>query len=358
MAVKIKVEGVIYSWEVADILREIEAAGGKDLYVEVSSPGGIIYAGLRLYNVLKNYPGNVHTHNMGLAASMASVILLAGDKVTAESASVLMIHNASVYTEGDYREMQKSANYLEGLTNVLANIYAEKTGKSLKDIRALMDDESYFFGSEMKDAGFVDSVAQAENAGDRGAAISLAKLDVENCVAELKSNEKATEDLEKAAAIFKGTAQDEKPRNNADTTKKVEVKKMDFKQFLAENPAAKAEYDTGLKAQYDAGVSAVEAKIKKVSVYLVDTEAKTYSAAVKNLAVKVLTGESDVAALEGAVTVLDAQDEEKKSVAAKKEGIKDTPASNQDETIVADDGTVNNEASHAAAVKRVKGESA
>jgi ATP-dependent protease ClpP protease subunit len=183
---------------------ELESANGDDIKLEISSPGGFVYDGIDMFNQLINYSGKVHTHLTGLAASMASYIALAGDRITAESNAVYMIHNPSGGLYGaDYREAQKYADYMKGLTALMAKTYAKRTGKSERDIRKLMDDESFYFGAEMKEAGFVDEIFELEKRESKDDAVAYAKLAFDDCIMKMKTLDKSKEDMIKVAAILK-----------------------------------------------------------------------------------------------------------------------------------------------------------
>lgn len=183
---------------------ELTSANGDDIKLEISSPGGFVFDGIDMFNQLKNYSGKVHTHLTGLAASMASYLALAGDRITAESNAVYMIHNpfGSLFS-ADYREAEKYADYMRGLTALMAKTYAKRTGKTEKEIRKLMDEESFFFGDEMKAAGFVDEMIELEKRESKDDALAYAKLSIEDCNAKMKGLDKYKEDLNKVAAILK-----------------------------------------------------------------------------------------------------------------------------------------------------------
>jgi len=90
----------------------IEKANGEELEVEINSGGGSVFAGSEIYTALKAYKGNVVTKVVGLAASAASVIAVAGKKVLMSPTAQLMIHNVSAYVGGDYRDMEHMAEEL------------------------------------------------------------------------------------------------------------------------------------------------------------------------------------------------------------------------------------------------------
>ena len=174
---------------------------GKDVEIQISSPGGFIFPGLEIFNLIRNYEGFVTIRIVGLAASMASYIAMAGDRIIAEDNAVFMIHNASGFASGDYKILYKTGKVLEGLTNLLAQKYALKTKKSIEDIRKMMDEETYLYGSEIYDASFVDEIAVTEHEKDKDAALSFAAASFEECRVKIKAGLEM-DDLEKAAALL------------------------------------------------------------------------------------------------------------------------------------------------------------
>lgn len=185
-----------------DVRNFLDELDGEDIEVQISSPGGYIYPGLEIFNLLKNYDGQVTTRLMGLAASMASYIAMVGDYVLAEDNAVFMIHNASGFAMGDHNTMHKTADVLEGLSNLLAKKYMDRTGKSLEELKKLMDETTFLFGDEIKDAGFVDEIAKTKKEKDKTAAIALATITLTDCMAKMKTAEQEKEDFEKAAALL------------------------------------------------------------------------------------------------------------------------------------------------------------
>ncbi len=243
----ISISGVI-GWDVTakDIRSELDKAKGEDIEVQVSSPGGLVIDGLEIYNLIKNYEGNKSSRLMGLAASMASYIVLAGDKVIAEDNAIYMIHNAMGIAWGDKNTMQKMSEILAGFSRIFAKAYARKSGKSIKEIEDLMDDETFYFGQEILDEGFVDEIVPApEDAEkDKAAMLSMAMAQIEQCkkvISELETSET----LVRAAAIF-GNLETEavgpdEAVEAATKTKKQEVKNMNLDELKKEHPALYAE---------------------------------------------------------------------------------------------------------------------
>ena len=184
------ISGVIgWDIEAQDVRAFLNEADSKDVEIQISSPGGFVYPGLEIYNLLRNYEGHVTTRLMGLAASMASYIAMVGDYIIAEDNAVFMIHNASGFAMGDHNTMYEAGGVLEGLSNLLAKKYMEKTGQSLEEMKALMDKTTFLFGDEVEQAGFVDEIAKTDKEKDRAAAIALATISVADCVARMKASE-------------------------------------------------------------------------------------------------------------------------------------------------------------------------
>jgi len=197
------ISGVI-GWEVEpkDVREFLDQADGKDIEVQISSPGGYVYPGLEIYNLLRNYKGRVTTRLMGLAASMASYIAMVGDYIIAEDNAVFMIHNASGLGLGDHKTLRKVADVIEGISNMIATKYVEKSGKSLAEIRQLMDDETFLFGEEIKDLGFVDEVIKTKVEKDKTSAVTTAAAVVAECLFKMKVAGDSSADLEKVAAFL------------------------------------------------------------------------------------------------------------------------------------------------------------
>ena len=201
-------------WDITakSIIDQINNAEG-DLEVLINSPGGYVFDGVEIYNALKAYnKGKVKTIITGIAASMASYIALAGDEVHAYDNATFMIHNVVVFAFGDYQELRKVADIAEGLTDLLANKYVEKTGASKEKIRNLMDAETWFFGEEIRDNGFVDEIIETDKDKNKDSAIALARDKFQSCLERIKSIENK-EDINKLAAKlnFKSKKAEDKP---------------------------------------------------------------------------------------------------------------------------------------------------
>ncbi len=201
----IAISGVI-GWDVepADIRAALEAAAGEDVDIQVSSPGGFVTEGLEIYNLVRNYQGHKQTHLMGMAASMASYIVMAGDRVIAEDNAILMVHNAYAGAVGDQHTLRKAANIVEALSQLIGRAYSAKSGKSAEEIEAMMDEETFLFGNEILDAGFVDEIVPSgEGAEDKAAAVAKARTEVAACMSDPRFQDQG-DTLLKAAAMLPG----------------------------------------------------------------------------------------------------------------------------------------------------------
>jgi len=136
----------------------IEEANGEDLEIEINSGGGSVFAGSEIYTALKSYKGNVTIKIVGIAASAASVIAMAGKKVIMSPTAQIMIHNSKTYAEGDYREMEHTAEVLKTINETIANAYKIKTGKTLEELLTLMDNETWMTAEKAKELGFIDEI--------------------------------------------------------------------------------------------------------------------------------------------------------------------------------------------------------
>lgn len=144
-------------------LRSIGAK--KQITVNINSPGGDVFEGLAIYNMLREYDGDIQVKVLGLAASAASVIAMAGDNVQIARAGFLMIHNAWVVGMGDKNDLRKVADTLEPIDSVMAEIYSIRSGIDEKKISNLMDEETWITGSSAVKQGFADSLLASDEVG-------------------------------------------------------------------------------------------------------------------------------------------------------------------------------------------------
>ena len=133
-------------------------AGEGDVTVWINSPGGDCVAAAQIYNMLKEYNGNVTIKIDGIAASAASVIAMAGNTVLMSPVSMLMIHNPATIAMGDAAEMQKAMDMLDEVKESIVNAYQLKTGMSRAKISHLMDSETWMNAYKAVELGFADDI--------------------------------------------------------------------------------------------------------------------------------------------------------------------------------------------------------
>lgn len=151
---------------VDSIENELKDTNGKPLNIYINSNGGEVFEGFAIYNILKRYGGYKTVYIDGLAASIASVIALCGNKVVMNKASMMMIHNASGFCMGNAEEMKKVVNALEQINEVIRDIYKSKTNLSEEQIKDLMDNETFMTANECLEYGFADEIVEEEQSKD------------------------------------------------------------------------------------------------------------------------------------------------------------------------------------------------
>lgn len=135
---------------------------GKDIYLYINSPGGMITSGMAIYDTMQHIKSDVVTICVGLAASMGSFLLAAGTKGkrVALPHSRIMIHQPSGGTRGQATDIQIEAREILRIRHQLNNIYAERTGQSLAKIEKDMDRDFFLSAEEAKEYGLIDRVIE------------------------------------------------------------------------------------------------------------------------------------------------------------------------------------------------------
>jgi ATP-dependent protease ClpP protease subunit len=141
----------ITSKRISAALRSI---GAKDVVVNINSPGGDFFEGMAIYNLLREHQGKVTVRVLGVAASVASVIAMAGDEILIGDGAFFMIHNAWAVAVGNRHDMLDSAKLLEPFDAAMAALYAHQTGMSTAEAAAMMDKETWIGAKQAVDDGF------------------------------------------------------------------------------------------------------------------------------------------------------------------------------------------------------------
>lgn len=134
----------------------------KDITLNINSPGGSVFSGISIYNMIKSHDANITANIQGLAASVATVIAMAADKVIMPSNSMFMIHNAWTLAIGNAKDLRKQADDLEKINATIFNSYVAKNPDiDHALLQNMMDEETWLTAQECKDLGLIDEIQNA-----------------------------------------------------------------------------------------------------------------------------------------------------------------------------------------------------
>lgn len=187
----------IYDWCEMDAFcpKDLDLIDGQDVDIEINSPGGYIYPASEIYTALMQHKGNVNVTITGRAASAASVIAMAGTKVSMSPTAQIMIHNVSATGSGDYRDFEHYAEQLKKSNNTIANAYMLKTGKTREEILRLMDYETWFTPEEAIECGLIDEILSRDNAPSDIRLVAASDYLIPQAVIDKLKQEKEQEQL-------------------------------------------------------------------------------------------------------------------------------------------------------------------
>jgi ATP-dependent Clp endopeptidase proteolytic subunit ClpP len=153
----------LFGVEAESFINEINAMDVNQITLRINSPGGNVFDGTAIYNALRRHKAKVDVKIDGLAASMASIIALAGDTVEMADNAFFMIHMPWSLVVGDSEDMRKEADVLDQLAGAAVKTYANRSGMSEADVRSAMKEETWYSAEQAKDAGFVDTIYSGDN---------------------------------------------------------------------------------------------------------------------------------------------------------------------------------------------------
>ncbi|MFE2346479.1 head maturation protease, ClpP-related [Kitasatospora cineracea] len=161
----VHIYGEIGYWGVtaADFVRDLAGVRASEIELHLNSPGGEIFDGIAIMNALRSHPATVTTYVDSLAASIASVIAMGGDRVVMAPNSQMMIHEASSIEIGNAADMRKMADLLDLQSDNIASVYAAKAGGDVAEWRARMTAESWYTAEEAVVAGLADEVSSVHS---------------------------------------------------------------------------------------------------------------------------------------------------------------------------------------------------
>ena len=254
-----------FSWDqeltAQAIASDLKALGELDLIdVRINSPGGSAYEGLAIYNILKNHPAKVRTHNDGLAASAASIVLMAGDEIIVAENSTTMIHNGSICACGGVPDLERAIAELKVCNESLIGIYAARTGQKAEQVRDWLDAETYFSSADALAHKFATAISPNKAVAAKYDAAKLKTLSprVREAIAALGPVPPVEEKppMPTAAEL---KAQEE-AKALAD---KIEADRLAAEKKAAADNAAKAQEELLAKATAD-GIAAENTRVTKI----------------------------------------------------------------------------------------------
>jgi ATP-dependent protease ClpP protease subunit len=157
---------------------QLRAIGGKPVTVQINSPGGNLFEGIAIHNLLRTHPAEVTVQIVGIAASAASVIAMAGDSIEIARSGMIMIHNSQWVAAGDRHVMIEAAAAMEVFDQAISAAYVDRTGQPDDDISAMMDVTTFLSSARAIELGFADALLPADqtavrNSGERPPAYRL-----------------------------------------------------------------------------------------------------------------------------------------------------------------------------------------
>jgi ATP-dependent Clp protease, protease subunit len=240
-------------------LNEIQA---ETIHLRINSPGGSVIDGTAIFNALKRHSAKVITHVDGLAASMASVIAMAGDEVHMADNALMMIHNPWTISMGDADELRADADLLDKMQASILTAYGRSQYEP-EEIKDLMDAETWFTAQEAFDAGLVDHI----EGGLRAAAADFAALAASSELTipaekQVASLNKQIEAITKASAELSAELEEKAEQIESLAGELVQAK-LDNEQAVLEKEAAE-EITEAAKADLEKAVAELEAKAAEI----------------------------------------------------------------------------------------------
>lgn len=158
----VHIYGDIGSWGItaASFVEELKAVDAAEIHLFVNSPGGEVFDGLAIHNALRSHRARVMVQVDSLAASIASVIAMAGDRIVMSPHSQMMIHDAQGVSCGNPEELREYADFLDRQSDNIAAVYAERAGGTKAQWRKRMQAETWYFADEAVEAGLADEVCK------------------------------------------------------------------------------------------------------------------------------------------------------------------------------------------------------
>lgn len=159
------------------VQRALKEIGKAPVRLILNSPGGDAFEGVAIYNLLSEHPARVTVHVIGMAASAASIIAMAGERIEMGEAAMMMIHSAWGLVIGNADDLTEFAAFLNTIDESVAELYANRSGKSVKDVMAMMKKETWMSAKAAVEEGFAD-VALVKDSKKKGSAAAALRQSI------------------------------------------------------------------------------------------------------------------------------------------------------------------------------------
>ena len=232
---------------------ELKKITSNKLTVQINSPGGDVWAGVSIYDALKDLDAEVTVKVSGLAASIASIIAMAGDKIIMTPGSTMMIHRASMIAMGNTDDMQKAIEMLKTVEEGIENIYVDRTGQTKEAVKDMMEAETWMSAEKAVELGFADEVLtqvkdeEPVNAfmGNFAFSMSATKESLENFASKVQEQVKAEAETEESNQV-------DDPEDTKVETEEPTIKEEEEEEMTEAELKAKADADAKLAEEQEA----------------------------------------------------------------------------------------------------------
>lgn len=156
------------------VLQKLEdMKDAEEISVRINSPGGFAFEGIAIYNALRKHPAKVNVSIDALAASAASIIAMAGDRIKMAGNATMMVHDPWALVIGSAEDLLKEAEVLETITAGMVKTYSSRTGQEDDVVRQMMKDETWFTAEQAKEKGFADEIEELKEKPESSVDLSV-----------------------------------------------------------------------------------------------------------------------------------------------------------------------------------------
>ncbi len=258
-------------------LSEVEAKADV-IHLHIHSPGGSCIDGNMIYNQVKQCSKPVDVYIDGMAASMASIVMMAGRKIYMAANAFVMIHAPSTWVGGNAEDFEKTAKLLRSLEDLFLDVYAAKTGRDKEELKEWMQGDNWFNAKEAETEGLIDGIVEASGVKMLAVSDELKKMPIaaiyEQCKASINNKQKQVKAMDKEKLIAKFGLTGVSAASTDEEIQAAIQAKID-----APTAELKKERDSRVAAVIDAAIEA-----KKIT----DKQRATYEAIAESNGVEVL----------------------------------------------------------------------